>query len=71
MSIVGKKSVIYEPLSVYVRPDIVENPTYSSNVIQASGFNAFDCKRVIVPPPVGNVFNSYFSKVSGSVGISV
>ena len=44
-----KKSVIYEPWSVYVNLGMVENPILVYNAFQASGFADCDTSNVVVP----------------------
>ena len=60
-----KKSVIYEPESVYFKFVIVENPTWVSNSIQACGLLDLDAATVVVFNLDGKLFLTYGLKTIG------
>jgi hypothetical protein len=52
---VGKKSVMYDPLLLYCNSGMSENPTYVSNAFHAVGLLLLDVDKFIDPPLVGTV----------------
>ena len=61
-----KKSVIYEPLSVYTKFRIVEKPTFNSNAFQAFGLIDLDTARLMVFETDGKLLGTYDLNFIGS-----